>query len=104
MVLHFQCLVSDIDFGHFLGNFKTKTLGGIKVRRERTPFVFTPQVRNQHRVVTGAVGGHGGWRCYAPRALCAPISFTTFRVSMRSTIKVVMAMAMPSEYGLGVGR
>ncbi len=35
---------ADIDFGHFLGNFKTKTVGGIKVRRERAPFVFTPQV------------------------------------------------------------
>ena len=49
MVLHRPMRGADIDFGHFLGNFKTKTLGGIKVRRERTPFVFTPQVRFQHR-------------------------------------------------------
>ena len=30
-----------IDFGHFLGNFKSK----YGYRRERAPFVFTPQVR-----------------------------------------------------------
>ncbi len=35
---------ADIDFGHFLGNFKTKKLGIVKIKRERTPFVFTPQV------------------------------------------------------------
>ena len=46
MELHRPMRGADIDFGHFLGNFKTKTLGGIKVRRERTPFVFTPQVRH----------------------------------------------------------
>jgi len=28
-----------IDFGHFLGNFKSK----LGVKRERAPFVFTPQ-------------------------------------------------------------
>eukprot|EP00299_Pterocystis_sp_00344_P018910 c9417_g2_i1.p1 GENE.c9417_g2_i1~~c9417_g2_i1.p1 ORF type:complete len:265 (+),score=55.75 c9417_g2_i1:347-1141(+) len=32
-----------IDFGHFLGNFKDfKKIPGVKIRRERTPFVFTP--------------------------------------------------------------
>ncbi len=31
--------LSDIDFGHFLGNFKQK----FGVKRERSPFVFTPQ-------------------------------------------------------------
>ena len=35
-----------IDFGHFLGNFKSK----FGVRRERSPFVFTPQMA---WVVTG---------------------------------------------------
>ena len=30
--------------GHFLGNFKEKSLLGIRVRRERAPFVFTPQM------------------------------------------------------------
>eukprot|EP01084_Bolivina_argentea_P086235 155867_1 len=32
-----------IDFGHFLGNFKEKNLGGglVKWKREKTPFVFT---------------------------------------------------------------
>jgi len=29
-----------IDFGHFLGNFKTK----LGMKRERAPFVFTPQM------------------------------------------------------------
>ena len=29
-----------IDFGHFLGNFKTK----LDLKRERTPFVFTPEM------------------------------------------------------------
>eukprot|EP00298_Acanthocystis_sp_HF-20_P016995 c21646_g1_i3.p1 GENE.c21646_g1_i3~~c21646_g1_i3.p1 ORF type:complete len:1154 (-),score=502.59 c21646_g1_i3:167-3628(-) len=32
-----------IDFGHFLGHFKDfKKIPGVKIRRERTPFVFTP--------------------------------------------------------------
>jgi phosphatidylinositol-4,5-bisphosphate 3-kinase len=33
-----------IDFGHFLGNFKTKKIVGIKFKRERSPLVFTPQM------------------------------------------------------------
>ena len=34
------CVCSlDIDFGHFLGNYKEK----FGFRRERAPFVFTPQ-------------------------------------------------------------
>ena len=34
------------DFGHFLGNFKAKVLmgGAVRIRRERTPFVFTKQM------------------------------------------------------------
>ena len=40
-----------IDFGHFLGNFKSKA--GIK--RERTPFVFTPQMAS----VLGGPGAPG---------------------------------------------
>jgi len=30
-----------IDFGHFLGNFKSK----FGIKRERSPFVFTPQMK-----------------------------------------------------------
>src|SRR5690606_20239339 len=30
-----------IDFGHFLGNFKSK----FKIKRERSPFVFTPAMK-----------------------------------------------------------
>ena len=34
-----------IDFGHFLGNFKTKKIApGLKFKRERSPLVFTPQM------------------------------------------------------------
>ena len=33
-----------IDFGHFLGNFKQKKVGIIKIDRERSPVVFTPQM------------------------------------------------------------
>ncbi|KAF0718350.1 Aste57867_1747 [Aphanomyces stellatus] len=33
-----------IDFGHFLGFFKYVPLLGITIKRERTPFVFTPQM------------------------------------------------------------
>jgi len=33
-----------IDFGHVLGNFKEKSLLGMRVKRERAPFVFTKQV------------------------------------------------------------
>ena len=32
-----------IDFGHFLGNFKSKKIVGIEFKREKAPFVFTPQ-------------------------------------------------------------
>eukprot|EP01063_Lacrimia_lanifica_P008011 TRINITY_DN1514_c0_g1_i1.p1 TRINITY_DN1514_c0_g1~~TRINITY_DN1514_c0_g1_i1.p1 ORF type:complete len:1260 (+),score=465.04 TRINITY_DN1514_c0_g1_i1:108-3887(+) len=31
-----------IDFGHFLGNFKKKDFAGVSIKRETTPFVFTP--------------------------------------------------------------
>lgn len=34
----------DIDFGHFLGNFKTKKIGFVKYEREKDKFVFTKQV------------------------------------------------------------
>eukprot|EP00298_Acanthocystis_sp_HF-20_P016997 c21646_g3_i1.p1 GENE.c21646_g3_i1~~c21646_g3_i1.p1 ORF type:complete len:249 (-),score=94.44 c21646_g3_i1:9-755(-) len=35
--------VFHIDFGHFLGHFKDfKKIPGIRIKRERTPFVFTP--------------------------------------------------------------
>ena len=40
-----------IDFGHFLGNFKTK----LGVKRERVPFKFT----NQYAHVFGGKGGFG---------------------------------------------
>ena len=33
-----------IDFGHFLGNFKQKKIAGIKIDRERSKLVFTPQM------------------------------------------------------------
>ena len=33
-----------IDFGHFLGNFKQKKVLGVKIDRERSPLVFTPQM------------------------------------------------------------
>jgi len=32
--------VADIDFGHFLGNFKSK----FGINRERAAFVFTPEM------------------------------------------------------------
>ncbi len=38
--------VFHIDFGHFLGNFKKK----LGVKRERTPFVFSPEM---YHVVAG---------------------------------------------------
>ena len=34
-----------IDFGHFLGNFKTKKLGLVTVNREKAPFVFLPAMK-----------------------------------------------------------
>ena len=37
-----QCFI-DIDFGHFLGHYKTIVLN---VRRERAPFVLTPEFAN----------------------------------------------------------
>lgn len=33
-----------IDFGHFLGNFKSKKVIGIKIKREKTDFVFTNEM------------------------------------------------------------
>ena len=33
-----------IDFGHFLGNFKSKKIIGIKIKREKTDFVFTDEM------------------------------------------------------------
>lgn len=33
-----------IDFGHFLGHFKTKKVAGMKFNRERSPFVFTKEM------------------------------------------------------------
>ena len=33
----------------FLGNFKEKSVLGIRVRRERAPFVFTPQMAHVMR-------------------------------------------------------
>ncbi len=34
----FFCSPSDIDFGHFLGNYKKK----LGIKREKAPFVLTP--------------------------------------------------------------
>lgn len=34
-----RCLFQQIDFGHFLGNYKSK----FGIKRERAPFVFTHQ-------------------------------------------------------------
>merc|ERR1712176_154708 len=44
IMLHQNGTLFHIDFGHFLGNFKEKDIGGlgvVKWKRERTPFVFT---------------------------------------------------------------
>jgi phosphatidylinositol-4,5-bisphosphate 3-kinase len=41
-----------IDFGHFLGNYKSK----FGIKREKTPFIFTPQMA---RVMQGETGGAG---------------------------------------------
>ena len=43
-----------IDFGHFLGHFKKKGIGPVKVRREKAPFVFTPHFA---RVLGGQLRG-----------------------------------------------
>jgi len=42
-MIHKNGILFHIDFGHFLGNFKEKQIGGglIKFNRERSPFVFT---------------------------------------------------------------
>lgn len=42
-------LLFHIDFGHFLGNFKTK----MGIKRERTPFVFTDEMAE----IMGGVAG-----------------------------------------------
>lgn len=50
-----------IDFGHFLGNFKSKA----GVNRERAPFVCTPQYAH----ILGTVGAYRacwGWRLVLP--------------------------------------
>lgn len=38
LILLFFSLILDIDFGHFLGNIKRK----FGIKRERAPFVLTP--------------------------------------------------------------
>ena len=45
-----------IDFGHFLGNFKSK----FGVKRERSAFVFTPQMHYVMRAPPGTLGADGG--------------------------------------------
>ena len=50
-----------IDFGHFLGNFKSKA----GVNRERAPFVCTPQYAHILGTV-GACRACWGWRLVLP--------------------------------------
>ncbi|ETO25501.1 Phosphatidylinositol 3- and 4-kinase family protein, partial [Reticulomyxa filosa] len=45
IMIHFNGSLFHIDFGHFLGNFKSKKIAGYKFEREKTPFVFTPMMK-----------------------------------------------------------
>ena len=46
IMVHQDGSLFHIDFGHFLGNFKEKEIGGlVKWKRERTPFVFTAAMK-----------------------------------------------------------
>ena len=45
-----------VDFGHFLGHFKSK----FGVKRERSAFVFTPQMHYVMRAPPGTLGADGG--------------------------------------------
>ena len=56
-----------IDFGHFLGNFKTK----FGVKRERAPFVFTPAMAHVLRAVPKAFARFEELACRAFNVLRA---------------------------------
>ena len=44
-MIHKNGVLFHIDFGHFLGNFKSKKVVGVKINRERSPFVFTSMMK-----------------------------------------------------------
>ena len=45
IMIHKNGVLFHIDFGHFLGNFKSKKVVGFSINRERSPFVFTPMMK-----------------------------------------------------------
>lgn len=57
-----------IDFGHFLGNFKSK----FGFKRERVPFVLTPHF---HYVITKGDTDKENYQKYVLSDCCKPLKF-----------------------------
>jgi hypothetical protein len=79
-----------IDFGHFLGNFKSK----FGVRRERAKFVFTPDfafvmggVRQPHPRPTCSLPPSPFASCPRPTATSISLSYSDAKVANRNVME-----------------
>jgi phosphatidylinositol-4,5-bisphosphate 3-kinase len=75
-----------IDFGHFLGNFKSK----LGIKRERAPFVFTPAFAH-------VLGGRKSSTFAAFVELCAQLYVTLRRheVLIRCLLSLMLSCGIP---------
>jgi len=94
IMIHQDGTLFHIDFGHFLGNFKEKDIGGlVKWKRERTPFVFTAAMKY---CIEGKLNGNEQKRAFAQFVRWLFSAYCEIRVRYKFFLNLLLLM-VPSQ-------